>query len=216
MSKVFGQLGSAVFTLSDAARYSSVRLANVRSWLRTKPLWRPDFTCEDTTELSFRDLASLRVVKGLRDAGVSLQAIRKAIPRAAGILESERPLSSARFRTDGRQVFLEIAGEDGDTELLELLSGQLAFAKILDPFLRRFDFDGDQPVRWRIGGDRSAIILDANRGFGQPIDSETGVPAQTLIDAVAAEGSVRAAARSFAVSEKAVRDALKVEPLLAA
>jgi len=214
--KVFGELGSAVFTLSEAARYSGEKPTNVRNWLREKPLWRPDIAANDTTELSFRDLASLRVVRGLRDAGVSLQAIRKAIPLAVNILSSERPLSSARFRTDGREIFLEVAKADGDTELLELLSGQLAFGKILDPFLKQFDFRDDQPERWWIGGVHSGIVIDAQRGFGQPIDHESGVPARTLVDAVQAEGSVRAAARSYDVTEKAVRDALKVERLLAA
>ena len=216
MSQVFGELGSAVFTLREAARFSGERPANVRNWLRTKPLWRADFETNDTTELSFRDLASLRVVRGLRDAGVSLRAIRKAIPRASAILCSDRPLSSARSRTDGRDVFLEVAREDGDTELLELLSGQLAFGKILDPFLNRFDFKDDQPERWWIGGARSGIVIEAHRGFGQPIDHESGVPARTLVDAFVAEGSVRGASRSYGVSEKAVRDALKIERLLAA
>lgn len=216
VKKVFGELGSAVFTLREAARYSGENPANVRNWMRKKPLWRPDFAANDTIEMSFRDLASLRVVRGLREAGVSLQAIRKAIPRAADILASERPLSSARFRTDGRAVFLEVAREDGDTELLELLSGQLAFGKILDPFLLRFDFRDDQPERWWIAGKRSRIVIEAKRGFGQPIDHESGVPARTLVEAVDAEGSVRAAARSYNVSEKAVRDAVKVERLLAA
>lgn len=216
MNTTISELGSAAFSLREAARYSGEKPANVRNWLRSNPLWKADFHTDEVIELSFRDLASLRVVKGLRDAGVSLQAIRKAIPRAIEILATERPLSSARFRTDGRLIFLEVAKEDGDSELLELISGQLAFGRILDPFLRQFDFRDDQPERWWIAGKQSAIVIEAHRGFGQPIDHESGVPARTLVDAVKTEGSIQAAARSYEVREKAVRDALKLEHMLMA
>lgn len=82
---------------------------------------------DSKVELSFRDLMELRSVQLFLEQGLSLQAIRRAIEKAVECFGMERPLSTQRFRTDGRTIFLEVAQETGEAQLLDLKRDQYLF-----------------------------------------------------------------------------------------
>lgn len=81
---------------------------------------------------SFRDLVALRVAKRLRDAGVSLQSLRKAVAyvqHRGGLASPSEALSSTFLVWDGHDVF-----EKSGAEIISMLEnpGQMAFAWIVD------------------------------------------------------------------------------------
>jgi DNA-binding transcriptional MerR regulator len=98
---------------------------------------------------SFRDLVSLRVVRGLLDNGLSLQRIRRAWSylRRHGDIDTE--LSEVRLVTDGTTVFHVV---DSDGEILDALrNGQLAFFARIEDVTRevaedisRFELDRER------------------------------------------------------------------------
>ena len=206
-------LGIGLYTTRDAERFAGARPASVRRWLqgyrahgRDYPaLWTSQVNLGDEhLYLGFRDLTEIRVVAALTRHGLSVPTIRRAIEIARDRFGLDRPLSTDRFRTDGKSVFLILSREH--EELIDLLKGQYAMRRIIEPSFRKLDFDeAGEPVRWHVA---PGIVLDPARSFGQPIEAETGVPAEILADAAAAEGSVKAAARAYAVPERAVRRAL--------
>ena len=56
---------------------------------------------------SFKDLVALRVAKRLKDEGISLQKIRKALAYLRkNFPEKKEPLSELRFLTDGKDLFV--------------------------------------------------------------------------------------------------------------
>ena len=56
---------------------------------------------------SFLDVVELRTVQALRDDGISLQKIRKAVAFLRGKLSmTERPLANLKFITDGVSIFV--------------------------------------------------------------------------------------------------------------
>lgn len=56
---------------------------------------------------SFKDLVALRVAKRLKDEGISLQKIRKALAYLRkNFPEKKEPLSELRFLTDGQDLFV--------------------------------------------------------------------------------------------------------------
>jgi len=57
-------------------------------------------------------------------------------------------------------------------------------------------------------GKQARIVVDPQRAFGQPIESESGVPAAVLAAAVEAERSPEAAAQVWSVSITSVRRAV--------
>lgn len=156
----------------------------------------------------------MRTAHAFIEKGVSAIAVRRAIVEASKLVDDERPLSTTKFKTDGRDIFLEIVGEDGNTRLVDILRKQYAFQKVIEQSLKDVEFDGIAPGRWWPASRARGIVVDPARSFGQPIDEETGVPTAILAAALTAEGSMEAAARAWRVKPSAVKRAIDFETAL--
>lgn len=78
---------------------------------------------------SFRDLVALRVAAQLRDAGISLQALRKVVVALHDIRGLENPLAETYLVTNGHDVYEKIGG---DLASVWQQPGQQAWAFVLD------------------------------------------------------------------------------------
>jgi uncharacterized protein (DUF433 family) len=215
-----GLTGVGLYTPAEASRLLRIPSSKIVRWLRGhevngrwyERLWRPQIDIGDgRTYLGFRDLMELRTAHAFMEAGVSAIMIRRAIEEATRFVDDERPLSTTRFRTDGRSIFLEIADESGDAKLLDLFRRQYAFKQILEASLRGVDFEGIAPSRWWPASREQRILVDPDRSFGQPIDADSGVPTASLVAAARAEGSAEAAARIWQVPLQSVKRAIRFE-----
>lgn len=213
-------IGIGLYTPAEAAKLVNVSAAKITRWLRGHrankqeyaPLWRPQVDLADGhTYLGFRDLMEVRVANTFISRGLSPQKVRRAIQIAREVIGEERPLSTARFRTDGRSVFLHVLEEDGSDKLIDLFKSQYAFREVIEPSFKNIDFVDGIPSRWWPHGKAVGIVVDPARSFGQPIDAATGVPAHILAAAARAEGSLEAAARAWAVPAGAIKRALKFQ-----
>jgi uncharacterized protein (DUF433 family) len=218
-------IGVGLYTPAEAGRLLRVSATRVSRWLRGHtigdrvypPLWEPEISLGDERIfLGFRDLMEARVADAFIRAGVSAIKVRAAILAAREAIGQDHPLSTNRFRTDGREIFLHIIQEDSDGEkreqLLNLFRKQYEFNGVLDPILKTVDFGEDgNPLIWWPGGRRLNVIIDPTRSFGQPIDAASSVPTAILAAASAQEGSIRAAAKAYKVSEASIRHALEFE-----
>jgi hypothetical protein len=222
-------IGIGLYTPAEAARLLNVPAAKISRWLRGhtasgreyERLWASQVELNDgRTYLGFRDLMEVRVAAAFIAHGVSAQRVRAAIELAREIYGFERPLSTDRFRTDGKDIFLRvIANEEtgaGQERLLNTFRRQYAFAGIIDPSLRGVDFDDrGAPLKWWPQGRRGRIIVDPARSFGQPIDEFSSVPTTVLAAAGQSEG-VTVAARAFDVPKASVKRAIAFEASLEA
>lgn len=218
-------IGIGVYTPAEAARLLGVPAAKMVRWLRGHetretrypPLWRPQIDLGDErVYLGFRDLMEVRVANAFIERGLSPQKVRRAIEIARDMLMQEWPLSTARFRTDGRTVFLQVLKEDGTDQMIDLFRSQHVFREIIEPSLRNIDFDNEGvPLRWWPHGKQARIVVDPRRAFGQPIEVDSGVPASVLSSAAHAEGSPENAARVWGVPANAIRRAMDFESALA-
>lgn len=213
-------LGIGLYTPAEASRYLGVQVQKLRRWLKGHhigdrkypPLWDPEVDLGDQSlHLGFRDLLEMRAAHAFMAVGVSPQQIRRAILEARQFVNDERPLSTTRFQTDGRTVFLEIAREDGDTQLLDLFKKQYAIRDVLKQSFKDVDYELEAPARWWIAGRKQGIVLDPRRSFGQPVDDKTGVPTRVLAAAAAAEGGIEAAAKAWEVSRQTIERAVAFE-----
>jgi uncharacterized protein (DUF433 family) len=135
------------------------------------------------------------------------------------------PFVSRRFRTDGRKVFIELRSEPPandepaipphERELIEVLTGQRAFADIVEPFLfANVDWHDDVVSRWWPMGLNRFIVLDPHILFGAPHVKDTSVPTAALASALRAEGgggAVANVAEWYGVPIQAVKDAAQFE-----
>ena len=163
------------YQVQEAARYARVDPGTVVRWQKgaggagdaLAPRQR-------RVALSYMQLIELAVVAALRKAGVKLYRIRDAREYFAKTLQSEFPFAEYRFKTDGERLFndyAEIVGpKQGRGKLLRPdQQGQLAFAPVIGR-LKEFDYERPRRViRWRVGGERSAVVIDPRVSFGAPV-----------------------------------------------
>jgi len=214
-------IGLGLYTPAEAQRLTGIMSSKIIRWLRGhevsgliyEALWRPQIDLQDGhVYLGFRDLMEVRVANAFISRGLSAQKVRRAIQIAREMIGEERPLSTARFRTDGRTVFLQVLTEEGDNKLIDLFRSQFSFREIIEQSLTNLELDDEGiPARWWPVGRAKKILVDPARSFGQPIELESGVPALVLAAAAKAEGSVEAAARAWQVPIASIRRAIEFE-----
>ncbi len=74
----------------------------------TTPLWRPQLPrLGDSLEIGFHDLIELRFVLAFPKQNLGLNVVRRGLENAPRIVGEERPFSTHRVRTDGKDIFLE-------------------------------------------------------------------------------------------------------------
>lgn len=216
--------GLGSYTPAEAARLTGVRASAIRRWLfgysydhhgpqtMQAPLWQPQYGIDqDEPILGFRDLIETRMVGELRRLGIGMPTIRACLRTAAEIAGDDHPFSSACFRTDGTRLFLERLKLDGEKDIVDLKTRQLAFQRIVERSFIDLEFDTTKAVRWFLLPHKRTIIADPERSFGQPITCDSGIPTKRLAQAVAAEGSADKVARQFDIAVGTVRDALAFE-----
>jgi uncharacterized protein (DUF433 family) len=214
-------IGIGLYTPAEASQLLGIPAAKIVRWLRGHrvgerpydPLWRPQVDIGDGhIYLGFRDLMEVRVADAFITRGLSPQKVRRAIDIARSMLGDDRPLSTARFRTDGRSVFVQLKKEGGSDEMVDLFLRQHVFREIIEPSLKNIDFTDDGiPSRWWPRGKQARIVVDPRRAFGQPIEADTNVPATALAAAANAEGSIEAAAQIWSVPVSAVRHSIEFQ-----
>ena len=212
-------LAAPRYGFAEAARLAHVRPATARRWIagyshRVEGGERGAPPAEGPA--SFADLVEVAAIRGLLDLGLSIRGIRAIVETCRDRFQSERPLLSYRFRTDGRDAFVQFDGM-GD-ELVSVLRGKgnTAWDEVLGPFLGTVDYEGDWVHRWWPGGRERTVVVDPRYGYGLPVVAGTGVRTEIIRERVEAGDSPEQIERDFGVSRRAVGHALEFERSLAA
>lgn len=214
--------GVGAYTISEAARLLRMTPTRLRRWLYgydydsgegSQPaLWHPQYDAENDGQLiGFRDLIEARIVEALRRAGFGLPTIRSCITSAREILGDDRPFSTTAFKTDGRKLFLDIAGTVEDAIMYDLKSRQRVFREFVLPSLSGLDFGPDFAERWWLVAGRRTIVADPERSFGQPIVAASGLLTSRVVQEVKAEGTPERVAKLYQLPVRSIRDALHFE-----
>jgi uncharacterized protein (DUF433 family) len=211
----------------EAARLTRVSIGKIRRWLKgydfksgdriyhSAAVWQGELQpVEDRLALSFRDLLELRFVDAFIRAGVSWRTMRRAHAKAQKELKTTHPFCSNRIATDGKNILLRQAEEDSDEALVNLVTNQREFRRIVQDFLRELEFSGSDIIWYPLGKQRQ-IVLDPKRNFGQPTVARSGVPSQVLARSVRANASPDLVAKWYEVQPEEIRDAIEFEESLA-
>lgn len=211
-------IGVGLYTVPEAARLTRVSPSRIRRWVFGRggaaALERQLPPVEGQDALGFYNLVEALFIRDLSTQGVSWPTIRKAAERARDVIGDAHPFAAGRLHTDGRSVFLEVAQETGDRQLLNLVDGNFAMLDVLErSFTRTVTFAGPEgrASEWRPEPDLD-VVLDPQRRFGRPIINGTGVPTDVLASALVAEkGNLERVARWWQVPAEAVRQAAEFE-----
>ena len=165
-------------------------------------------------QIPFGGLAEGMMLAAMRRSGVSLQHIRIAV----GVLERElgvaHALASRRLYTDGAKVlfdYAESAREEDLEHLTVVVSGQRVFVSVVQDYLKRITYGDDG---WAARGvlpmtERSILVVDPKRSFGQPIFLRGAVRVEDVVDRWKAGEPLADVASDFGVPVEDVEDVLR-------
>jgi uncharacterized protein (DUF433 family) len=187
-------LGKGIYDYSEAGRLIGVSAQRIAAWFRGRsggcgPVLDGDYTDELSGHpvISFLDLVEASVVSKLRDHGVSLIGIREAYSALAKDHKTCHPFSHRGLYTDGKRVFLRVAEESGDEQLVDVIERQQLFPRIILPYLKHIDYSEDTQLaaRWHI---QHGVVIDPEYRFGKPIVEACTLPTSLLAAACNANG----------------------------
>jgi uncharacterized protein (DUF433 family) len=216
----------ASYQPAEAARLIGVSSQRIKRWIegytsgsgvnskRQPPLWDSRYSEYDDCYFGFLDLIEIRFVDAFVKAGLSIQAVRALLSHARQIAQSDYPLSTHQFKTDGRTIFLEI-WESDEARAIDVRDGQHAFHAIVKPSFRDLEFSTNSVTKWYVDGRNKQISIDPNLAFGQPVVDQTSIPTARLWEAFQVEGEVKSVARQFEISQTQVKHAIEFEHRLA-
>lgn len=215
-------VGLGIYSVAEAARLTEVSPQRITRWLRgyehgrgddrirSPRVWESDLPeLNGTLELSFKDLMEVRFVARFRKVGVSWNTLRKTHAAASETLKTNHPFSTNRFRTDGREIFLDLTEGSRERGVLEIRTKQRYFDEIVRGMFKDIETAGDELLRWWPLGLRRRVVLDPTRNFGAPIVRE-GV-ATRIIALASTSNSAAEISRWYKISPQSVRDALQFE-----
>lgn len=211
--------GAGIYSPREAARLVGGSAQEILRWTRgsgpSDPLWKAHYQfLDDTTELSFLDLIEVRVVKALRRAGVSLQAIRFALDLAENRFEVSRPLATRSFKLLGGEILMDAIEDDGELVSLSRKNpGQKVFSEIVKQALNDLDYENDYVVRWR-PSTAEHVVIDPKRLFGSPILDEFGLSTQTVFREFLEFKDTRYLSKIYEVPLRYINDAIRFEQRL--
>ncbi len=206
-------LGHGVYSVAEAARYTSLNANTIRSWFKSgKKLFDPRYSHEACSiALDFSDLIDVMVAGHLRQLGVRMSEVRAAHAILSKELETSHPFCHSDLRTDGGRVFLATADKIGSEKLSEVVSKQYYSNEIMKPYLKHVQYSAKTSLaeRWLIF---KGVVIDPEVGLGKPVLEKTGVPTNLLARAYLANGrDVDLAASLYNVTPGQVRTAIQFE-----
>jgi uncharacterized protein (DUF433 family) len=204
------------YRIGEAARYADLSSQTVAKW-HTKPGANRRSTLsvkEKGAALSYLQLIEVAVVASFRKAGLRLKKIEAAREYVSKQLEVEFPFAAYKFKTDGKELWMDYAQIEADAGDKTLLAasrgGQLAWTDIIGR-LHEFDYESERglAIRWHVAGRDENVIIDPRIQFGAP--SVEGVATWAFRGRWEAGEGVDDIADDFGVSNSDVLAALRFE-----
>jgi uncharacterized protein (DUF433 family) len=204
------------YAVGEAALYLRLPRATLKTWVH-----RPDQNGRPAEAviklpassglLSFQNLVEAHVLGAIRQHGVSLQRVRKALRFVQRKIQRPHPLITVKFQTDGVDLFVKELGRlinasgAGQTEIDEAIRKSLAridrdeegVASRLFPFVRGTE------------GEPKVILMDPKLSFGKPVIVETGISVSVIVGRYRAGEDPDAIARDYRIPTDHVNDAIR-------
>jgi uncharacterized protein (DUF433 family)/DNA-binding transcriptional MerR regulator len=200
------------YQISEAARYSGISPQTVVAWHKQDET--PMLSTKEKREaLSYMQLIEVAVVAAFRKAGIKLSEIRAAREYAKKEFKAEHPFAVYRFKSEGKDLWMEYEQIEGERARGTLLkanqAGQLAWSQIIGR-LNEFEYECEGIViRWHVAGSSSPIVIDPRLSFGAP--TIRGTPTWVIKGRWDAGETDADIAEDFGLEKDEVRKALDFE-----
>ena len=218
-----------LYTIAEAARILAVSPSTMRTWIRgnasprrnARYMREPLVTSIDNVRrgdwrIPFVGLAEAYVLFFLRECGISMQHIRKAVDALKKETSIEYALASKRLYTDRIDLFYEYEKKNenrADTKLVAPHDGQTVIVPVIDDWLELITYAEDGYAK-RLRIDRygkANVVVDPEMSFGRPIFADTGVRLCDVFGRIKAGEELSLVAQDYDIPAEIVRAAWDVE-----
>jgi len=230
---VLDRFRTPLYTVREAARYLDVPVSTFATWAhgyrhqstrRRMVVGSPVLTAlpksgQRGPAIPFIGLAEGLVLTAMRRSGVPLQRIRPALAALDEQFGLSHALASERLYTDGAEILFDYAETGADPraaraarELVVVRNGQGVFNATIESYLRRVVFGDDGYARLiqLPAYEVAEVVVDPNRGFGQPIFVHGGARVEDAIGMFRAGEPLDAVAEEYGVPREHLEDAVRI------
>lgn len=211
------------YSVTDASRYLNIPLPTLRTWLNGRKYKTKEGKKEfyplivrpwaDNSQLSFTNLVEAHILRVIRTIhNISLDKVRITLDYISDRFNTNHPLATKQFSTDGVDLFLEEVGHLVNVSR----SGQLAMKEILKQSLTRVEWDENNlatrlyPELDHINNDK-LLIIDPHISFGKPIIKGTGVPTKAIAQLYDAGDSIEEIEENYGCNVIQIKQAILFE-----
>jgi uncharacterized protein (DUF433 family) len=221
---------TCLYTSGQAERLVQISRTTVTLWMTGTTTWsrassRHGMRCHRrrvTPGVTFEELLTLRVAKGLRRYGFSLPAIRRISLMASATFGCPSPMVTQRFRAEGASLVMALedskrfADDPEAPEALlaahEMIGWQRVFADIVDGALfANVDWEAGRPSRWWPMGHGRSVVLDPRVLAGAPHIETARIPTREIGMAARSSPDFAKVAEEHGITERQVGDAMVFE-----
>jgi uncharacterized protein (DUF433 family) len=230
MADVDPRFDIGLYSLPEAGRLARLPVTTLRNWVggyrypahgrivEAPPVLHP--LGDGEPSLSFVNLAEAVALAGFRQAGVSMQRVRKGLDYVSRAMETEHPLASQRILTDGVDLFWEY--QESQPDELHLVNvtrqGQKVFPETVMRYLHEMEWAPDLFVtRWwpgSHGANRGLVVVDPRRAFGAPVIAGTGIRTEDVFQRFRGGESITDLTDDYGLTLEQVQAALRIETRL--
>ena len=191
-----------LYTRAEVALQLGLPPTTLGDWLRSGALEAGSGGRGEPT-ITFAGLVETHMLRQLRHAGLSLQAIGDAAVALRSRAGRRYPLAWSGLAHDGRDLLIEIAAEGREQGWERIRDSQGGLPGVL---LR-----GSAAIGWSDDGYAGTlrlviyhdidVIVDPERAHGQPLVEGSDVPVEDVVDHVRTGSSYREIATKFALED---------------
>lgn len=221
-------LRSGVYSISEAAKLIDAPRQRLRRWIHgdahgynVVPLIKNELPDIDGhIAMSFINLIEALFISRFVQEGVHVRSIRAMAEEAKNFLDNDHPFATnILFKTDGRDIFAEVARKTRDKKLYSLRKHNWALEPIIGPSLKAAVTYGPNRLAhsWYPNKQQAPhVVVNPSVSFGQPVLADTGIPTRTLYNSYVAEGrKADIVAHWYEVDKRKVMEAVRFEENLA-
>jgi len=168
-------LYAGFYTIAEAARLLNIPTSKARGWLNgwsmsdSGPIIKRDF--KESRTVSFLDLMEMRFIEYFRKQDVSMHTLRMAAEKARAEWDKQHPfaLSKAKYLTDRRTIFAQVAEAGDDRRTWDMATGQMEMWEAIESAIAKgviFDPATDLALRWKPRqGDYPDVVVDPKKSI---------------------------------------------------
>lgn len=229
MNQPVSVFSTPLYTAAEAAHLLDLPPSTFQNWTKSytdaHKVTHPALvtkvpTMHGSPSLPFIGLTEGFALAAFRRSGVPMQRIRPALQRISEEIGLEHALGSKSLYSDGAEILYDYAqtGDEGAEDLMGLVvvrSGQRVLTEVVRDYLQQIEWRADGyanlihlPRYKEIGVD---VVVDPERGFGQPIVVKNAVRVADILSRVRAGDETSAVAADYGLEVSELGDLISAE-----